>query len=235
MSSVLIYTFFSFHFVLFPAFFVAVNGAFSEKLIATKRDEKMTHLHFFFHDITSGKNPTAVNILTAPDGTRSGFGSTVMIDDPLTEEQDVSSKLVGRAQGFYAMASQSDSSLLMVLNYVFIEGQYNGSTLSVLGRNSVFLNVREMSIVGGTGLFRFARGYALAHTVWFDASTGDAIVEYNVYVSGEDTSGQAVDTGNTSGQAVDTGNTSGAAKDRLLPQFVVCVLFHLLRFRVKIE
>ncbi|XP_038711162.1 dirigent protein 22-like isoform X2 [Tripterygium wilfordii] len=177
----------------FNALFVAVNGVFSEKLIATKREEKMNHLHFYFHDITSGKNPTAVNIVTAPDGTRSGFGSTVMIDDPLTEEQESTSKFVGRAQGIYAMASQNDSSLLMMLNLVFMEGTYKGSSLSVLGRNPVFLDVREMPIVGGTGLFRLARGYALAHTVWYDVNTGDAIVEYNVYVSHYNTSGAAKD------------------------------------------
>ncbi|MFQ6635341.1 hypothetical protein Gotur_012196 [Gossypium turneri] len=39
-----------------------------------------------------------------------------------------------------------------------------------------------MPIVGGSGIFRFARGYALAKTVWFNKN-GDAIVEYNVTVS----------------------------------------------------
>ncbi|KAF2322762.1 hypothetical protein GH714_030335 [Hevea brasiliensis] len=42
--------------------------------------------------------------------------------------------------------------------------------------------VREMPIVGGTGLFRLALGYAIAKTHWFDITTGDAIVGYNVTV-----------------------------------------------------
>ncbi|KAM0980903.1 hypothetical protein ACFX2J_014023 [Malus domestica] len=70
----------------------------------------------------------------------------------------------------------------MALNFVFVEGKYNGSTLSVLGRNAVLSAVREMPIVGGSGLFRFARGYAHASTHQFDIKTGDAVVEYNVYV-----------------------------------------------------
>ena len=110
------------------------------------------------------------------------FGKVLMMDDPLTVGPERSSKQVGSAQGIYASASQSEVGLLMVYNFVFTEGKYNGSTLSILGRNSVFSPVREMPIVGGSGLFRFARGYAQASTHNLDAKTLDAVVEYNVYV-----------------------------------------------------
>lgn len=105
-----------------------------------------------------------------------------MIDDPLTEEPEASSKLVGRAQGIYAFASQHDSGLLMVLNFAFIEGMYNGSTLSILGRNPFMDTIREMPIVGGSGVFRYARGYALAKTFSISQKTGNAVVQYNVCV-----------------------------------------------------
>ncbi|WMV38497.1 hypothetical protein MTR67_031882 [Solanum verrucosum] len=146
--------------------------------------EKLSHLHFFFHDIVSGKNPTAVKIAEAAVTNRSatGFGLMAMIDDPLTVGPEANSKIVGRAQGMYAQASINDIGLLMVLNFVFVEGKYNGSSLSVLGRNSVMSIVREMPIVGGSGLFRFGRGYVQAKTHTFDFKTGDAVVEYNVYV-----------------------------------------------------
>ncbi|XP_011039496.1 PREDICTED: dirigent protein 22-like [Populus euphratica] len=148
------------------------------------KKEKLSHLHFYFHDIVSGKNPTAVRIARADmtNTSSTGFGMVAMIDDPLTMTPELSSKLVGRAQGIYASASQNDIGLLMTMNFVFMEGKYNGSTLSVLGRNSVLSTVREMPIVGGSGLFRFARGYAQASTHMFDSTTGDAVVEYNVYV-----------------------------------------------------
>ncbi|KAF2289540.1 hypothetical protein GH714_037002 [Hevea brasiliensis] len=113
-----------------------------------------------------------------------------MMDDPLTVKPLRSSKLVGKAQGMYASASQTELSFLMVLNFAFTEGKYNGSNLSVLGRNSVFSGVREMPIVGGSGLFRFARGYAQAKTREIDLKTGDAVVEYNVS-KGEDVIGIA--------------------------------------------
>lgn len=144
--------------------------------------EKLLHLHFYLHDIVSGENATAVRVAEAPSTNTSSstFGATVMMDDPLTIQPDVNSKTVGRAQGIYAFASQSDFSLLMVLNFVFNEGKYNGSTLSVLGRNHVVSDVREMPIVGGSGVFRFARGYAQGRT--YSNSPGHTIVEYNVYV-----------------------------------------------------
>ncbi|KAL3534134.1 hypothetical protein ACH5RR_002595 [Cinchona calisaya] len=166
---------------------ITCQGQFSRKLskkeMGLKR-EKLSHLHFYFHDIVSGKNPTAIQVARAAttNSSATGFGFVVMIDDPLTEGPNLSSKLVGRAQGIYASAAQNEVGLLMVLNYVFVEGKYNGSTLSILGRNSVFSTVREMPIVGGSGLFRFARGYAQARTRTIDLKTGDAVVEYNVYV-----------------------------------------------------
>ncbi|KAL6963736.1 hypothetical protein U1Q18_034741 [Sarracenia purpurea var. burkii] len=149
--------------------------------------EKVTRLHFYFHDTLSGKNPTAV-LVTQPSTTSSGslnpFGSIFMIDDLLTIGPEPNSTLVGLAQGIYAGASSSleDISLFMTLNYVFTAGAYNGSTLSILGRNPVFEEYREMPIVGGSGVFRLARGIATAKTYWFNATTGDAIVEYNVVV-----------------------------------------------------
>jgi hypothetical protein len=169
----------------FSAFVAA--GGFSRTLSPAKlglKREKLSHLHFYFHDIRSGRNTTAVRVAKAPTTNTSSttFGDVVMIDDPLTERPELSSKHVGRAQGVYASASQTEVGLLMVLNFAFMEGKYNGSTLTVLGRNIISSAVRELPIVGGSGLFRFARGYAHAKTLTFDMRTMNAIVEYNFYV-----------------------------------------------------
>jgi len=155
----------------------------SRKSLGLKK-EKLSHLHFFFHDIVSGPNPTAVRVAEAQSTNSSStlFGFIAMIDDPLTVGPEPGSKLVGKAQGIYGSAAQQETALLMVMNLEFTEGKFNGSTLSLLGRNAVFSAVREMPIVGGSGLFRFARGYAQAKTHTFDPKTGDAVVEYNVYV-----------------------------------------------------
>ncbi|MBA0830758.1 hypothetical protein Goarm_015267, partial [Gossypium armourianum] len=162
-------------------------GSFSNILSPKKfglKREKLTHLHFYFHDIVSSRNPTAIPVASAASTNKShtGFGVVMMADDPLTAAPDPNSKLVGKAQGIYASAAQDEVGLLMVMNLAFMEGKYNGSSLSLLGRNTVFSRVREMPIVGGSGLFRFARGYAQAKTHTLDLKTGNAVVEYNVYV-----------------------------------------------------
>ncbi|CAA2981699.1 dirigent 23-like [Olea europaea subsp. europaea] len=146
--------------------------------------EVITTLQFYFHDILSGRNPSAVRI-TQPSQTNNSstlFGMLMMIDDALTVGPDPSSKIVGRARGMYGSAGQTDFGLIMVLNYGFTDEMYDGSSFSLLSINPATEPVREMAIVGGTGLFRLARGYAIAQTYKFDAATGDAIVGYNVTI-----------------------------------------------------
>ncbi|CAL0326231.1 unnamed protein product [Lupinus luteus] len=161
------------------------SGVFSKQspfFQSEKPMEKITQLHFYFHDNITGKNPTTMQIIGPPKGSVGGFGTTFMIDDPLTEGPDPSSKIVGRSQGIYAFASQHEIGLLMVLNFAFTEGVFNGSTLSIFGRNVVTQEVREMPIVGGSGVFRYSRGFALAKTYMVNFTFGLAIVEYNITV-----------------------------------------------------
>ncbi|CAI8616799.1 unnamed protein product [Vicia faba] len=153
------------------------------KSFPRKNQETETNLQFYFHDTISGKNPSAIKVAEPVGNTKPSFtqfGSIWMADDPLTETSDPKSKLVGRAQGIYASSGQQELGLLMSLSYSFVDGPYNGSTFALVGKNSVMNPVREMPVVGGTGLFRMARGYAIAKTHWFDMTSGDAIVGYNV-------------------------------------------------------
>ncbi|KAJ4752898.1 Dirigent protein [Rhynchospora pubera] len=156
----------------------------SSRLVSRATAEKQSHFRFYWHDVISGPNPTAIRVAEAPGTNTSttGFGALIMIDDALTTGPDMKSKLVGRAQGFYASAGLDKVGLLMAMNFVFTDGKYNGSTIAILGHNEVFSAVREMPIVGGSGLFRFARGYVQARTHSLE-KTGDAVVEYNIFVN----------------------------------------------------
>jgi hypothetical protein len=109
----------------------------------------------------------------------------VVLEDPLTVGPELNSNQIGKAQGFYLTVSQEavlELELVMGMTFAFTEGKYNGSTLSVLGRNTIGAPIREMPIIGGTGEFRFARGFIQAKTHSVDYHKGDAHVEYNVYV-----------------------------------------------------
>jgi hypothetical protein len=142
-----------------------------------------THLHFYFHDTVSGASPSAVSLVGPADpSSRSFFGMVSVMDDPLTEGPEPESAAVGRAQGLYMATDQAQLGFLQAMNLVLTSGPYNGSSLAVLGRNCPLTDVREMPVVGGTGAFRYVRGYAQARTHWFDLKTGDATVEYDVYV-----------------------------------------------------
>ncbi|KAJ9697808.1 hypothetical protein PVL29_007101 [Vitis rotundifolia] len=143
--------------------------------------EKVSLFKLYWQDVVSGSNATSVTVIEALNNSSPYFGMVNIIDNSLTVEPNLSSKTVGKAQGFYASTGQEDSSLLMVMNFAFTDGKYNGSTFTVVGRNNVNAEVREMPIIGGSGLFRFARGYALASTYSFN-DNGDATIEYNCYV-----------------------------------------------------
>ncbi|XP_025808399.1 dirigent protein 22-like isoform X2 [Panicum hallii] len=141
---------------------------------------KQTHIKLYWHDVLSGPNPTAVQVARAAvtNTSKTSFGLVVVIDDPLTEGPDLNSSTpLGRAQGTYVAAGRDEVALLVNMNFVFQGGRYNGSTVAIMGRNAVFDAVREMAVVGGTGVFRMARGYAQARTHTLDLKTGDAIVD----------------------------------------------------------
>ncbi|KAM0831036.1 hypothetical protein ACQ4PT_065813 [Festuca glaucescens] len=145
-----------------------------------------THLHFFLHDQVSGSNPTAVQIIKGPASTSNAipgmaFGDTTVIDDALTETPSATSAAVGRAQGYYMLSSQSGAVLMMCVNLLLTAGDYNGSTLAIIGRDDVMATTRELSVVGGTGKFRMATGYVLWRT---NSSSGpDVTVELDIYVA----------------------------------------------------
>ncbi|GJY22852.1 dirigent protein 21-like protein [Tanacetum coccineum] len=146
--------------------------------------QNLTHFQFFFHDVVDGPNATAIRVAEAPitNTSPSAFGFVAINDNLLTVGPERNSTRVGRAQGMYASADFNEFSFMMVQNYVFDEKRFNGSSLSILGRNPILSAVREFPVVGGSGVFRFASGYAEARTYFVNFTNGDAIVEYDVYV-----------------------------------------------------
>ncbi|KAK8936688.1 hypothetical protein KSP39_PZI011812 [Platanthera zijinensis] len=144
--------------------------------------ERLTHIRFFWHDIAAGPNATAVIVAqSATTTTTTNFGSIRVMDDALTVGPNLTSQLVGKSQGLYASADRETPGLLMAMTFTFTVGRFNGSTMTILGRNEIETHVREMPIVGGTGVLRFVTGYVQAQTYSYDPKIGYNIIEYNCF------------------------------------------------------
>lgn len=143
----------------------------------------MTHLHFYLHEISTGDKPT-VGKVAGPTETDPStlFGTVWMEDSPMREGPNKASALVGRAQGLTGADNQAEFGQIMAMDFGFTQGRYNGSSLSIFGRNRASDPIREVPVVSGTGWFRMARGFAMVRTYLFNPDSGLAIVEYNVTV-----------------------------------------------------
>ncbi|KAK6141172.1 hypothetical protein DH2020_025090 [Rehmannia glutinosa] len=121
---------------------------------------KETKMTLYFQDYSGGPNATVIEITGQPNGLLSfaKFGAIFCTDDPITEEFDESSAQIARAQ------------------------DYKGSTLEVQGSSAQFERVREVAVVGGTGKFRLARGYATFETIHYDHALHYAVIQCNVTV-----------------------------------------------------
>jgi len=150
---------------------------------------RTTHLHFYMHDEYTGPNPTAALIVPgrAPlsdsmAGTsRRRFGDIAVMNNALTEGPQRGSPRVGTAQGFTVRVSERGSVNALSMHLVMEHGEFAGSSLVVNSRVDTDMAVRESVVVGGTGRFRFARGYALSRSYDYDLAKG-GIVEIDVYL-----------------------------------------------------
>ncbi|CAN0927572.1 Dirigent protein 2 [Linum grandiflorum] len=159
-----------------PLILLIITISTNSTLTTSSSPPTLTHLHFYFHDtITAPPTRSAyeLNLETvAKINSTTAFGLLVMADDPLTSGPELNSTRVGSAQGMFGSASLTEYAFLMMMNFAF-----------TAGRNAIFDDVREMPVVGGTGVFRFARGYAEARTYKVDTVKFNVVVEYDVYVS----------------------------------------------------
>ncbi|KAF7850426.1 hypothetical protein BT93_L5500 [Corymbia citriodora subsp. variegata] len=151
-----------------------------DELLSLRR-EKLARFRLYLHEIFDGSNATLAYAAHG-NATNLVFGTVSVLNDILALGPEASSKVVGRAQALSAIASQTESALTMIMNFVFTDGKFNGSVLTIAGRNNLNLKVRELPIVGGTGAFRYARGYVRTSTIFINQINKTALAEYNVSV-----------------------------------------------------
>ncbi|XP_061364830.1 dirigent protein 24-like [Gastrolobium bilobum] len=118
------------------------------------------------------------------------FGSVTVIDDQLTEGHELDSTVIGRAQGFYMASSLDGSSQTIVLTVMVHGGEHQDGledTISLFGVHRTASPESEIAVIGGTGKYENARGYAALETLLKEdqhTTDGvDTILNFNVYLT----------------------------------------------------
>lgn len=91
------------------------------------------------------------------------FGTMTVIDDELTEGHELGSGLIGKAQGFYVSSAVDGTSQTMAFTVMFESGNYADS-LSLFGVHRSAVSQSQIAVMGGTGKYLNAKGYATVKT-----------------------------------------------------------------------
>ncbi|PKI48616.1 hypothetical protein CRG98_030981 [Punica granatum] len=133
-----------------------------------KPNEPCKRFVLFYHDILyqGGDDVDNSTSASATNNTKLGnfqLGRLVVFDDPITQDRNLHSPEVARAQGFYFYDKKSEYNAWIAYTLVFNSTEYKG-TLNVMGADLMYAKTRDVSIVGGTGDFFMARGVATLET-----------------------------------------------------------------------
>ena len=94
----------------------------------------------------------------------------VVFDDPLTLDNNLHSPPVARAQGFYFYDMKNIFGAWFSFTIV-LDSKDDKGTITLAGADPATVDVRDMSVVGGTGDFLMTRGIA---TLTTDTFQGEA-------------------------------------------------------------
>ncbi|XP_021739599.1 dirigent protein 25-like [Chenopodium quinoa] len=115
------------------------------------------------------------------------FGTMTVVDDELTIGPELSSGRVGKAQGFYVSSSVDGKSQVMALTAMFETGGY-ADTICFFGVHLLGVSESQMAVMGGTGKFVNAKGYAIIKTLppsknQVQTDGVETVVQFTVYVT----------------------------------------------------
>ncbi|KAK1419607.1 hypothetical protein QVD17_28820 [Tagetes erecta] len=116
------------------------------------------------------------------------FGSITVIDNELTEGHELGTGVLGRGQGFYLSSSLDGSSHTFALTTLFHGSDHEvDDTISFFGVHRTASEISHIAVIGGTGKYEEAKGYATIESLpQVDEHTTDGvetIVHVNVYLS----------------------------------------------------
>jgi hypothetical protein len=145
----------------------AVRSGLREFLTSEHEQEVEETLEFYVHEIRSAdpddESATLKLANLPPDTAPLQWGSSFVFDNEVREGLGANSSLLGRERGWGVVTDQhSEEGLQLTSKISFIEGKYEGSTITFSGNVGGKKTPYELIINGGTGHFRGAHGYVLA-------------------------------------------------------------------------
>nr|CAD1839783.1 unnamed protein product [Ananas comosus var. bracteatus] len=149
----------------------------------------------------SPKLTVTVTATASPTGSRSSrgeppegtslqkllFGTLTVMDDELTEGPELGSGVVGKAQGFYVASSEEGTSQTVALTAMLTAGEYADS-ISLFGVHRTAESESYLAVVGGTGKYAGAKGFAKVAVVRTPAAAHEtdgveSVLQFTVYLS----------------------------------------------------
>ncbi|KAL6341466.1 hypothetical protein AAG906_032585 [Vitis piasezkii] len=163
-------------------FLAGLNGASTSTVVQNNGNNNVVTNGDALPFVTPGQLPAGATLQKLM------FGTITVIDDELTEGHEIGSSVVGRAQGFYLASSLDGSSQTMAFTALFHEGDHHEEdTLSFFGVHRTAAPESQIAIVGGTGKYENANGYASIQTLHpTDQHTTDGVetlLHVSVFIS----------------------------------------------------
>ncbi|KAK9699483.1 hypothetical protein RND81_08G176400 [Saponaria officinalis] len=158
-------------------------------------------ISFYMHDVlgrsqtanNNNNNQAIVTLGQLPSGVplqNHMFESITAIDEELTDSPELGSSVVGKGQGFYLASSLDGESHTMAFTALLDIDQSHvdaeDNTLTFFGVHQTATPVSRISIVGGTGVYENAKGYATIETLpqqdQYTTDGIDSIAHISVYI-----------------------------------------------------
>nr|XP_023879061.1 dirigent protein 1-like [Quercus suber] len=140
--------------------------------LAKATEPKKATLSLYFHDAPdrcdSNVKVIPVTRIAGKAWNVPKTGTVIVTEDLITKNSGQNSAEVGRAKGMYVTAGSNGLDSQVSISIEFTDEEYKGSTIEIQGISNQFMPDAEVSVVGGTGKFRFARGYATFATHHLD-------------------------------------------------------------------
>ncbi|KAL0541024.1 hypothetical protein IC582_021054 [Cucumis melo] len=161
-------------------FLIGLGGATSPLLQNNNGGGNNFNGQIGFPSVNAGQLPSGVSVQQLL------FGTMTVIDDELTEGHELGSGLIGKAQGFYVVSSEDGNSQTMAFTTMFESGHYVDS-LSFFGVHRTAVSESHLAIMGGTGKYVNARGYANVKTLpginQHETDGVETLLQFTVYIS----------------------------------------------------